>query len=77
MSFLKRFGITFGSKKNKYLPEAKNACEAKVVTTLEPTAFKTTDINACKTLAIFDLNLESPKYEGAIPEATVKFYPLK
>ena len=29
-----------------------------------------------KTLASFDLNVEKPRYEGAIPEATIKFYPL-
>ena len=29
-----------------------------------------------KTIASFDLNVEKPKYEGAIPEVTIKFYPL-
>ena len=24
----------------------------------------------------FDLSIEKPKFEGAIPEATIKFYPL-
>ena len=69
MSFLKKFGITFGNKKNKYLPET--------TTIIEPTVFSPTDSSAYRTLATFDLNLESPKYEGAIPEATIKFYPLK
>ena len=29
-----------------------------------------------KTLAKFDLNLSKPKYDGDIPDATIKFYPL-
>jgi hypothetical protein len=29
-----------------------------------------------KTLASFDLKVESPRYEGAIPDATIKFYPI-
>lgn len=74
MSFLKRFGITFGNKKNKYLPENTSNYTS---TKIEPTAFSTTDTSAFKTLAMFDLSLESPRYEGAIPEATIKFYPLK
>lgn len=74
MSFLKIFGITFGNKKNKYLPEA--VCEDCTSNLIEPTLFKPTDCDAYKTLATFDLNMESPKYEGAIPEATIKFYPL-
>ncbi len=71
MSFLKKFGIIFGSKKNKLLPEPAN----KIMT--DNTAFLASDATTYKTIAMFDLNLESPKYEGAIPEATIKFYPLK
>lgn len=74
MSFLKRFGITFGHKKNKLLPESSITFASN---TIEPTIFSPTDINAYKTLATFDLSIDSPKYEGAIPEATIKFYPLK
>ena len=29
-----------------------------------------------KTIATFDLNIEKPRYEGALPNATIKFYPL-
>ena len=72
MNFFEKFGIKFGNKKNKYLPEPIININA-----VEPTIFSQTDTNAFKTLAMFDLNVESPKYEGAIPEATVKFYPLK
>ena len=32
--------------------------------------------NSYKTIASFDLNIEKPKYEGALPDATIKFYPL-
>ena len=74
MSFLKKFGITFGSKKNKYLPEAvKTVSNEDIASNL----ILPSDESAYKTIAMFDLKLESPKYEGAIPEATVKFYPLK
>lgn len=74
MSFLKKFGITFGNKKNKMLPESSIRFDTN---TIEPTIFSPTDNSAYRTLATFDLNVESPKYEGAIPEATIKFYPLK
>ena len=89
MNFLKIFGITFGNKKHKYLPEATNN-EANVMSNTanvttggitesaisNTTIFSPTDANAYKTLAMFDLNIENPKYEGAIPDATIKFYPL-
>ena len=71
MGFLKKFGITFGNKKNKLLPESSIKFESNAI---EPTIFSPTDASAFKTLATFDINLEKPKYEGAIPEATVKFY---
>ena len=29
-----------------------------------------------KTLAVFDLDMESPKYNGDIPDATIKFYDI-
>lgn len=71
MSFLKKFGIIFGNKKNKLLPEP-----VKNVTT-ENASFLASDATTYRTIAMFDLELESPKYEGAVPEATIKFYPLK
>ncbi len=71
MSFLKRFGITFGTKKTKYLPE--NTYDLKD----QNLFFMPNNKSAYKTLATFDLKIENPKYEGAIPEATIKFYPLK
>ncbi|MBQ9314178.1 MAG: hypothetical protein IJ220_04140 [Clostridia bacterium] len=74
MSFFKKFGITFGNKKNKLLPESKINFKENII---EPTIFAQTDNSAFKTLATFDINVEPPKYEGAIPEATIKFYPLK
>ena len=72
MGFLDKFVIRFGNKKNKYLPEtiSKN-------NTIESTMFTPMESSAYKTIAVFDINMESPKYEGAIPEATIKFYPLK
>lgn len=74
MSFFEKFFLPLGSKKNKLLPETTKVNKLNVI---EPTAFSQTDNTAFRTLATFDLNVESPKYEGAIPEATIKFYPLK
>jgi len=74
MNFFEKFGITFGNKKNKLLPESAIKMQSNII---EPTIFAQTDNTAYKTLATFDLNVESPKYEGAIPEATIKFYPIK
>lgn len=74
MNFFEKFGIMFGGKKNKLLPEPTIKFNTN---TIEPTIFSPTDNSAFKTIATFDLNVESPKYEGAIPEATIKFYPLK
>lgn len=73
MNFLKIFGITFGNKKQKYLPEAKSTAS---MSNVETTMFLPTDANAYKTLAMFDLKIENPEYQGAIPNATIKFYPL-
>ena len=73
MGFFKKFGITFGNKKNNLLP----ASSIQFNSNIEPTIFSQTDSSAYKTLATFDINLERPKYEGAIPEATVRFYPIK
>lgn len=76
MGFLKKFGITFGSKKNKYLPEGTSKLSGTSI--LKNSNLLTPiDSSAYKTIAMFDLNIEGPKYEGAIPEATITFYPLK
>ncbi len=71
MNFFKKFGISFANKKNKYLPETTNLKDE------QNAFFVPNNDNVYKTLATFDLKIESPKYEGAIPEATIKFYPLK
>ncbi len=72
MGIFSKFFVSFGANKNKYLPAPpeKNATDLSLG-----------DIAGCsatpyKTIASFDLNLEAPKYVGAIPEATIKFYPL-
>ena len=73
MNLFKKFGITFGNKKSKLLPASTIVYPNNVI---EPTIFQPTDNTAYKTLATFDINIEAPKYAGAIPEATVHFYPL-
>ncbi len=65
-----KFFMSFGFNKNKYLPAGTE--EMSIPT---PTV-SNMNSNTVKTLASFDLNIERPKYEGAIPEATIKFYPL-
>lgn len=97
MNFFKKFGITFGNKKNKYLPETAIATETSATTSTSAQSVVTYATanggNVCigdkqaingksfnnenyRTLAMFDLKIEAPKYEGAIPDATIKFYPL-
>ena len=65
--------FTFGKKNNKYLPAPKNG--------LEPFVTNKGDVvysaKPYKTIATFDLEVATPKYEGEIPCATIKFYPLE
>ena len=71
--------MSFGFKKNKYLP-AGNVEEAanSMANSAQKEESYTTNAtySSLKPLATFDLNIEKPKYVGAIPEATIKFYPL-
>ena len=48
MSFLKRFGIIFGSKKNKLLPEPVTK------TPVDNVAFLASDATTYKTIAMFE-----------------------
>lgn len=66
-----KFFMSFGFNKNKYLPAGNEEMSVPAM----PTVSNNTS-NTVKTLASFDINIERPKYEGAIPEATIKFYPL-
>ena len=56
-------------KKNAYLPASE-----------EPISITESEVKCTaksyKTIASFDLNIEKPKYDGAVPDATIKFYPL-
>ena len=80
-----KFFMSFGLNKNKYLPagtedftsfEPVNSANNTVVAAMRNAA-KASNINqSIKTLASFDLNIEKPRFEGAVPEATIKFYPL-
>ena len=71
MGLFSKLAIVFNSNKksNKCLPEAimpLSVMEDSIRCTASP----------YKTIASFDLNIEKPKYEGAVPDATIKFYPL-
>lgn len=86
-----KFFMSFGfNKKNKYLP-AGSESETVSATTGSNTStvvgqvpvsgiasvVRTTETtNAVKPLASFDISIEKPRYQGAIPEATIKFYPV-
>lgn len=70
MNIFNRFVFSFGSKKNKYLPAGNDVTYSIQTNTIEY------PVNAYKTIASFDLDLQKPKYQGAIPDATIKFYPL-
>ncbi len=59
----------FNKKSNTYLPEATTSMQV-LGDSIKCTA------SPYKTIASFDLNIEKPKYEGAVPDATIKFYPL-
>ena len=71
MGIFSKLAITFKSSKKS------NVC---LPVTEEPISV-TENTTKCaaksyKTIASFDLNIEKPKYDGAVPDATIKFYPL-
>lgn len=71
MGIFSKLAITFKSSKKN------NVC---LPVTEEPISISEDSIKCTaksyKTIASFDLNIEKPKYEGALPDATIKFYPL-
>lgn len=71
MGIFSKLAITFKSNKKKdmYLPITEDP-----ISILDDTVKCTA--KPYKTIASFDLNIEKPKYEGALPDATIKFYPL-
>lgn len=71
MGIFSKLAITFKSNKksNALLPEA-----VAPLSVLDDSIKCTT--SPYKTIASFDLNIEKPKYDGAVPDATIKFYPL-
>lgn len=80
-----KFFMSFGfSKKNKYLPAGSEGVSISSTTGLNTDAIMGTvstaktniSQNTVKPLASFDISIEKPKYQGAIPEATIKFYPI-
>ena len=83
-----KFFMSFGLNKNKYLPagtedltatasaDIANSANNTVVAAMRNAAKASNTAKPIKTLASFDLNIEKPKFEGAVPEATIKFYPL-
>ena len=87
-NFFSKFFMSFGLNKNKYLPvgtedltdsvsnDLTNSANNTVVAAMRNAAKASNTSKTIKTLASFDLNIEKPKFEGAVPEATIKFYPL-
>ena len=71
MGLFSKLAITFKSNKknNECLPEA-----VMPLSVMEDSVKCTT--SSYKTIATFDLNIEKPRFEGAVPDATIKFYPL-
>lgn len=72
MGIFSKFFVSFGTNKNKYLPAPLDNSSTNL-STGDDMGYAVTSY---KTLASFDLNLEAPKYVGAVPDATIKFYPL-
>ena len=66
MGIFSKFAIPFKSnkKQNMYLPSA----EKEVFVMNDSVKYIT---KPYKTLALFDLNIEKPKYDGALPAATI------
>ena len=81
-----KFFMSFGfNKKNKYLPAGSENIQAtstvaglntSAVIGSVPVTGATESSNTVKPLASFDISIEKPRYQGAIPEATIKFYPI-
>lgn len=72
MGIFSKFFVSFGTSKNKYLPAPLDKSNTNLYIGDTTSCIAT----SYKTLASFDLNLEAPKYVGAVPDATIKFYPL-
>ena len=65
--------ISFGmTKKNKGLPAPAEPEMGFVAGVDSPTY----SVMPYKTIASFDINIDEPRYSGAIPDASIKFYPL-
>lgn len=76
-----KFFMSFGfNKKNKYLPagsEVETASSATGINTGAVVGTVPVSGITAKPLASFDISIEKPRYQGAIPEATIKFYPVE
>ena len=68
-----KFFVSFGlAKKNKGLPAPAEDFSALVQGTDAPVY----SVKPYKTIASFDLSIDEPRYSGAIPDASIKFYPV-
>ena len=72
MDIWKKFSMSIGFHKKNKLAFLPSPVEPVIVTT---NTIKCSTI-PYKTLASFDLKVDTPRYEGAIPDATIKFYPI-
>ncbi len=69
-----KFFVSWGfGKKNKLLPAPIENKSQESFSNVAGIGFSE---KPYKTLATFDLSIEKPKYVGAVPDATIKFYPL-
>lgn len=74
--FFMSIGLT---KKSGYLPAPVETSNMVTNATTSTTIYKDVanySVKPYQTIASFDLAIEEPKYRGAIPDATIKFYPL-
>ncbi len=68
-----KFFVSFGlAKKNKGLPAPVETAST-VAQGLDAPSYS---VKPYKTIASFDLSIDEPKYSGAIPDASIKFYPI-
>ncbi len=68
-----KFFVSFGmTKKNNGLPAPAELQDSSV----EGLGSATCSVKPYKTIASFDISIDEPRYTGAIPDASIKFYPI-
>ena len=68
-----KFFVSFGlPKKNKGLPAPTEFSMGSIEGLDAPNY----SVKPYKTIASFDISIDEPRYTGAIPDASIKFYPI-